>query len=85
MRVVVHVRLSRMLLLHVLVGDVHVLGGGMVVQMAVGGQQVRPVLAPRQIVGDVEVLVIVFLGIVLVMLWLDGHRSASSSLVTTPS
>jgi hypothetical protein len=36
-------------------------------------------------VGDVEVLVIVFLGVVLVMLWLDGHGSASSSLVTTPS
>jgi hypothetical protein len=74
-----------MFLIHVPVRDVHVLDGGVVVSMAVGGQQVRPILALRQVVGDVEVLVIVLLRIVLVMLWLDRHGSASSLVLTTPS
>ena len=76
MRVVVHVRLPRMLLLHVLVRDVHVVQTGVVVPMAVGGHQVRPVLALRQVVRDVEVLVIVLLRVVLVMLRLHRHGSS---------
>src|SRR5215216_6701159 len=57
--VVVDVSLAPVLLLDVLMRDVHVLQLGMVVLVHVGGQQVAPVLPSMQVVGHVEVLVIV--------------------------
>jgi hypothetical protein len=56
---VVDVRLSPMLLLDVSVRHVHVPDFGVVVLVAVSGEQVRPVLATMEIVRHVEMLVTV--------------------------
>jgi hypothetical protein len=73
--VVVHVGLPPVLLLLVLVGDVHMVHGGMVVLMGVGRQQMTPVLSAMQIVRHVEVLVPVLHGIVLMMTLRPRHPS----------
>lgn len=61
---VVDVRLSPMLLLDVPMRHVHVPDFGVVVLMAVSGEQVRPVLATMQVVRHVKVLVTVLQGLV---------------------
>lgn len=53
---VVHVGLSPMLLIHVSMRDVHMLHLSVVVLMAVGGEQMAPVLPTVQVVRHVEVL-----------------------------
>src|SRR5947208_15097425 len=65
---------SSMLLVHVLVGDVHVLQCRVVVIVGVGGQQMTPVLSLVQVVRDVVVLVPVPQGLMLVMSLRPRHR-----------
>jgi hypothetical protein len=62
---VVDMRLSAMLLLDVTVRDVYVLDACVVVVVAVGGEQVPPVLPLMQVVRHVKVLVTVLDGLVL--------------------
>ena len=64
---VVNVGFSTMLALHVLVWNMHMLYGGMVVIVRMGGQEVSPVLTLMEIVGHVVVLVTVLGGRVLVV------------------
>ena len=75
MTMVVHVSFPPMLPFHVPVRDVDVLDLGMVVVVGMSGQQMGPVLAPMQVVRDVEMLVTVFDGVVVVPLRLDRHVS----------
>src|SRR6266498_2563874 len=73
--VVVDVGFPPMLLVHVPVGNVYVLECGMIVFVAVGGQQMAPVLSLMQIVRDVIMLVSVLQGFVLVMTLRTRHRA----------
>jgi len=76
-----------MLLLHVPVRDVHVLQGGVVVLVSVGGEQMSPVLSLMQVVRDVIVLVAMLQGLMLMMSLLPRHPRSplSSPAVSTRS
>ena len=82
---VVDVRLAPMLLLDVSVWDVHVLQGGVVVLVSMGGQQMRPILSLMQVVRNVIMLVAMLQSLMLMMSLISGHarsplyRSAASS------
>jgi hypothetical protein len=62
---VVDMRFPAMLFFNVPVRDMHMLDAGVVVGVAVSGEQVPPVLALMQVVSDVKVLVTVLDGLVL--------------------
>jgi len=73
--VVVDVGLPPVLLVHVSVRDMHVLHGGMVVLVRMGGQQMAPVLSLMQVMRDVVVLVPMLQGVVRVVPLLSRHRA----------
>jgi hypothetical protein len=62
-----HVGLTPVLVLHVLVRDMDMLHRGVVVIMAMGRQQMTPVLSHMEVMGHVVVLVAVFDVLVLVV------------------
>jgi hypothetical protein len=73
--VVVDVSFSSVFLGLVLMGDVDVLDLRVVVLMGVGGQEMHPVLASMEVVRDVEMLVAVVEGVVVMASsWLCVHR-----------
>ena len=65
--VIVDVGFPPVFLVEVPVGDVHVIQGGMVVVVGVGGKEMTPVLSLVQVMRHVVVLVPVLQGLVLVM------------------
>lgn len=76
--VIVDVRLAPVLLAHVPMRNVDVIERRVVVIVCVSREQVSPVLSLGEVVGDVEMLVVMNDGVVLVMLRLDSHRRTSS-------
>jgi len=77
---VVHVPLPAVLLRHVLMGHVDVVHLRVVVLVGVGGEEVAPVLTSMEVVGDVEVLVTMLDGVVvMVTLCLSRHRASFGS------
>src|SRR6266496_6225799 len=70
---VVDVRLAAVLLVDVPVGNMHVLHGGMVVRMGVGGEEMSPVLSLMEVVRHVVVLVAMLQGVVLMTSPLPRH------------
>jgi hypothetical protein len=72
--VVVDVGLSPVLLVHITVRDMHVVHGGMVVLVRMGGEKMTPVLPLMHVVGDVVMLVPVLQGVVRVMTLRPRHR-----------
>jgi hypothetical protein len=75
--VIVDVRLTAVLLVHVPVRNVDVIERRMVVIVCVSREQVSPVLSFGEVVGDVEMLVFMDDSVVLVMLRLNRHRDTS--------
>jgi hypothetical protein len=71
--VIVDVGFPSVFLVEVPVGDVHVIQGGMVVVVGVGGNEMTPVLSLVQVMRHVVVLVPVHQGLVLVMTLLLRH------------
>jgi hypothetical protein len=77
--VIVDVRLSPVFLLHVPVGDVHVLDCSVIVFVTMGGEQVPPILSLVKIVRDVKMLVAVLQGLMLMMPFVSSHSRSPPS------